>query len=97
MTKIFPNVRVNFPVRFASEPLFRWVMTGNPLELFRQFFGAVRASFWPCEAFLAPDDLLYRASLTLFQHNLQKHRRLIGGSLVGVWNGWGMELQFFGL
>ena len=30
-------------------------MTGNPLELFRKFFGAVRAIFWLCEPFLAPD------------------------------------------
>ena len=30
-------------------------MTNNPLELFRKFFGAVRANFWPCGSFLAPD------------------------------------------
>ena len=53
VTKTLPNVRVNFLVRFASKPLFYWVMTGNPLELFRKFFGAVRAlfgfvgPFWP--------------------------------------------------
>ena len=41
-------------VRSASKPLFYWVMTGNPLDLFRNFFGAVRAMFWPCEAFLGP-------------------------------------------
>ena len=45
MTKILPNVRVNFLVRFASKPLFYREMTGNPLELFRKFFGAVRAIF----------------------------------------------------
>ena len=28
-------------------------MTGNPLELFRTFFGAVRANFWLCGSFLA--------------------------------------------
>ena len=28
--------------------LVYWVMTGNPLELFRKFFGAVRAIFWFC-------------------------------------------------
>ena len=50
-TKILANVRVNFLVRFASKPLFYWVMTGNPLELFRKFFGAVRAIFWLCESF----------------------------------------------
>ena len=30
-------------------------MTGNPLELFRKFFGAVRMIFWLCGSFLAPD------------------------------------------
>ena len=55
MTKILPNVRVNFLVRFASKPLFYWVMTGNPLELFRKFFGAVRPVFWLCGSFLVPD------------------------------------------
>ena len=55
VTKILPNVRVNFLVRFASKPLFDWVMTGNPLELFRHFFGAVRAIFGLCESLLAPD------------------------------------------
>ena len=30
-------------------------MTGNPLELFGKFFGAVRAIFWFCEPFLAPE------------------------------------------
>ena len=53
--KILPNVRLNFLVRFASKPLFYWVMTGNPLELFRKFFGAVRAILWLCESFLAPE------------------------------------------
>ena len=53
MTKILPNVRVNFLVRVASKPLFCKEMTGNPLELFRKFFGAVHANFWPCESFLA--------------------------------------------
>ena len=49
VTKILPNVRVNFLVRFASNPLFYWVMAGNPFGLFRKFFGAVRAiseCFW---------------------------------------------------
>ena len=32
-------------------------MTGNPLELFRKFFGAVRAIFWLCESFLVPDNI----------------------------------------
>ena len=45
-------------VRFASKPLFKWVMTGNPLELFRKFFGALRAIFWLRESLLAPDQLL---------------------------------------
>ena len=43
MSKILPNVRVKFLVRFVSKPLFYWVMTGDPLELFRKLFGAVRA------------------------------------------------------
>ena len=30
-------------------------MTGNPLELFRKFFGAVRAIFWLWGPFWAPD------------------------------------------
>ena len=55
VTKILPNVRVNFLVRFASKPLFYWEMTGNPLELFRKFFVAVRAIFWFCGSFFAPD------------------------------------------
>ena len=46
---------MNFLVRFASKPLFYWVMT---LELFRKFFGAVRAILWLCEPFfLAPDKV----------------------------------------
>ena len=40
---------------FASKPLFYRVMTSHPLELFRKFFGAVRAIFWLCESFLAPE------------------------------------------
>ena len=32
--------------RTFSKPLFQDVMTGNPLELFRKSFGAVRAIFW---------------------------------------------------
>ena len=55
VTKIWPNVQVNFLVRFASKPLFYWVMTGNPLELFRKFFGAVRSIIWLCGSFLAPE------------------------------------------
>ena len=55
VTKILPIVRVNFLVRFASKLLFYWEMTGNPLELLRKFFGAVRAIFWLCGSFLAPD------------------------------------------
>ena len=37
-----------------KNPLFYWVMTGNPLELLRIFFDAVRAIFWLCGSFLAP-------------------------------------------
>ena len=33
------------------------IITGSPLELFRKFFGAVRAIFWLCGSFLAPDHL----------------------------------------
>ena len=58
VTKILPNVRVNFLVRFASKPLFYWIMTSNPLELFRKFFGAVRETFWLGGSFLAPDSSL---------------------------------------
>ena len=54
VTKMLPNGRVNFLVRFASKPLFYWIMSNNPLELFRKFFGAVRANFWLCGSFLAP-------------------------------------------
>ena len=39
---------------FASKPLFYWVMTNNPLEVFRKFFGAVRAIF----GFVSPFWLL---------------------------------------
>ena len=46
-------------MRFASKPLFYWEMTGNSLELFRKFFGAVRAIVWFCGSFLAPKK--YRA------------------------------------
>ena len=52
-TKILTNFRVNFLVRFASKPLFYWVMPTSPLKLFRKFFGTVRAlfcfgvPFWP--------------------------------------------------
>ena len=54
VTKILPNVRVNFLVRFASNPLFYWMNAGNPFELFRNVFGVVRANFWFCGSFLAP-------------------------------------------
>ena len=43
---------MNFLVRFASKPLF---LLGSALDLFRKFFGAVRASFWLWGSFLAPD------------------------------------------
>ena len=67
MTKILQNVRMNFLVRFASKPLFYWVMTGKPLELFRKFFGAVRAIFWRCGSFLGPENgaVQIRAGLEL--------------------------------
>ena len=52
VTKSLPNIWVNFLVRFASKPLFYWVMTGNPsncsensLVLFVRFFGFV-GPFW---------------------------------------------------
>ena len=57
-TKILPNFRVNFLARFASQPLFYWVMTGNPVELFRKFFGTVRAILWLWGSFLALERLL---------------------------------------
>ena len=53
VTKILPNVRVNFLVRFASKPLFYWIMTSNPsncsensLVLFARIFGFM-GPFWP--------------------------------------------------
>ena len=52
--RCLPNFRVNFLVRFASKPLFYWV-AGDPLELLRKLFGAVRAIFWLWASFLAPD------------------------------------------
>ena len=67
VAKILPNVRVNFLVRFASKPSFCWVMTGNPLELFRKFFGAVRAIFWLCGSFLARDCKQNRLNPTLIE------------------------------
>ena len=49
-------------------------MTGNPLELFRKFFGAVRAIFWLWGSFWAPDfsqqwsnDLQHGAQIGNFQ------------------------------
>ena len=48
-----------------SKPLLYWVMTGTPLELFRKFFGAVRAIFWLCGSFLAPK---LRIGFTKFPH-----------------------------
>ena len=54
VTKILPNIGVNFLVRSASKPLFYWIMTSNPLEMFRKHFGAVRAIFWLYGSFLAP-------------------------------------------
>ena len=35
-------------------------MTGNPLELFRKSFGAVRANFWLCGSFLVPEQKAMR-------------------------------------
>ena len=56
VTKILPNVRGNFPVRFASKKtLFCWVMTGEPLELFRKVFGCCSCFFWFCGSFLVPE------------------------------------------
>ena len=49
-TKILPNFRVNFLVRFASKPLFCWGVPSNcsenSLVLFVQFFG-FGVLFWP--------------------------------------------------
>ena len=47
MTKILPNVRVNTLVLLDNDQ--------KTLELFRKFFGAVRANFWLCGSFLAPE------------------------------------------
>ena len=38
-------------------------MTGTPLELFRKVFAAVRANFWFCGSFLAPDYQCLAATL----------------------------------
>ena len=50
VTKILPNFRLNFLVRFASKPLFYWVVPSNrsvnSLVLFVQFFGFGVLS-WP--------------------------------------------------
>ena len=46
LTKIFPNVQVNFLAQLASKPLFYWIMTSeNSLVLLVRFFGFV-APFW---------------------------------------------------
>ena len=49
-TKILPNFRVNFLVRFASKPLLCWPVPSNRSEdslvLFVRFFG-FEVSFWP--------------------------------------------------
>ena len=80
MTKILPNVRVNFLVRFASEPLFCWIMTSDPLELFRnslllfaRIFGFVGPFFRPV-MFLV--RMVFFAILRLFPKNSLK--RLLG-------------------
>ena len=41
VTKIWPNFRVNFLVRFVLKRLFHWV-----LDLFRKFFGVFIGPFW---------------------------------------------------
>ena len=50
VTKILPNFRVNFLVRFASKPLFYWVVPSNcsqhVLVVFVRFFG-FGVLFWP--------------------------------------------------
>ena len=51
VTKILPNLWVNFLVRFASKPL---VLLGSALESFRKFFGTVRAIFFALGFFSAP-------------------------------------------
>ena len=57
VTKILPNVQVNFAVRFALKPLFYSVMTGNTLELFRKMLGTNSCNFSLYGSFLAPDFL----------------------------------------
>ena len=50
MTKSLPNFRLSFLVRFASKPLFHWVIPSdcseNSLVPFVRFFGFVSRS-WP--------------------------------------------------
>ena len=63
-TKILPNFRVNFLARFASKPLFYWVVPSNCSE---KFFRAVRAILWLWGSFLALDWNRYRSVSCVFK------------------------------
>ena len=52
VTKILPNVRVNFLVRFASKPLFCWISDRYPPRTVQKILWW---NFWLCGSFLAPD------------------------------------------
>ena len=94
-TKVPPNFPVNVLVRFASKPLFWWVMTGSPLEFFRKFFGAVRALFWLWGSFLAPEILQLdeRVSRTAGKLLVQIENELLASTEEGLSNIWGTEVS----
>ena len=56
VTKILPNVRVNFLVRIASKPLFYWVMTRQPPRIVQKVFWRCSCVVWHFESFWAPDS-----------------------------------------
>ena len=56
-TKILPNLLVNCPSRFASEPL---ALLSTALALFRTFFGSVHMNFGFCESVIAQSEWFSR-------------------------------------
>ena len=59
-------------------------MTGNPLELFRKFFGAVRAFFWLWGSFLAPHKVNFLVFPIIFGKGPDYVVALSGMFLVGA-------------
>ena len=55
-------------------------MTGNPLELFRKLFGAVRAIFWLYGSFLASEKITSASR--------RVRRVLVGWFLLSTVHGW---------